>query len=115
MPEGRKVQHWCAGSNVGSYSSDPDNVMHGGTIADAVAHLRDQLEHARDYGPEEDAASFAKALEALDAIDEDELEKDANLRRGDGGHWSVPAHDWWYWIMPCFTIGCDQVEADGGE
>lgn len=113
-----QVQHWCAGWNLPGYSSDPEFVLHGGTLPEALAYLRVELERELDH---EHAQSLAGAdielalieLNAL-AADTRELVKDAELQRGYGGRWAVEAGPLVYWVMPCFMEDCDQIETEEG-
>ena len=118
--ESDKVEHWCAGWNLAGYSSDPDQVLHGATIGEALAYLREALEHEYDqFLPEEQAHAdlVMGAILAVDLLGDDVsvIERDAELRRADSGHWSVFAGPYVYWIMPCRTIECDQVNTEYGD
>lgn len=111
-----KVEHWCAGWNLGGYSSDPDTVLHGGSVEDAVEYLRDSLAHAQDIMclPEDEYeyGEYDKAIGQVVNIDAAELVRDAELGRRDAGYWTVPVGPTWYWIMPCHVEDCDQVNTD---
>lgn len=111
-----QVQHWCAGWNQASYSSHPDDVMHGGTLEEAFEHVQSQLEFERD-----NAADGYDEQECIDAIDEwtqvdqHEIEVQALLSKTTGGYFSVKVNGWEYWVSACYTVNCDQVETEDGE
>lgn len=118
--EGDEVVHWCAGWNLGGCSSDPDTVLHGVTIGEALGYLRESLEHEYDqFLPEEEqhAELVMNAILAVDLLGDDVsvIERDAEHRRADSGHWSVFAGPYVYWIMPCRTVHCDQVNTEYGD
>jgi hypothetical protein len=118
--ESDEVQHWCAGWNLAGYSSDPDSVLHGVTIGEALGYLVEALEHEYDqFLPEEQAHAelVEGALLAVHDLGDDTsvIERDAEDRRADAGHWSVFAGPYVYWIMPCRTVGCDQVNTEYGD
>lgn len=118
--EGDEVVHWYAGWNLAGYSSDPDTVLHGVTIGEALGYLREALEHEYDqFLPEEQAHAelVMNAILAVDLLGDDVsvIERDAELRRSDSGHWSVFAGPYVYWIMPCRAVHCDQVNTEYGD
>jgi hypothetical protein len=110
-----KVQHWAAGSNQGAYLPNPDTVMHGGTLVDAMNHLIADIKHELDTAddmPDHTRAELVRVWDALSVLDRAALTVDAEQRRGDSGNWEDSADGWQYWIMPCYTVGCDQVDTE---
>lgn len=114
-----KVQHWVAGRNVPGYL--PENPpMHGGTLAEALAYVRDDLEEEHGMCLEHEDRERDAVMEAILVVDKlgddtGELVKDAELERGDRGHWSIVVGPWVFWIQPCHKVDCDQVETDDDE
>jgi hypothetical protein len=109
------VQHWAAGWNQGPYLPNPDTVMHGGTLEEARDHLLADVENELDsiedmHGDVRE--QFLRVWSALRDLDMATLTVDAERRRGDNGNWEAWAHGWQYWIMPCYTVGCDQVDSE---
>lgn len=109
------VQHWCAGWNLAGYSSDPDSVLHGAELGEAIDYLKGELEHLADYAADEyEEQEYRIALASVGAWNHELIERDAALHGLRGGYWVEAVQGHHYWVMPCFAVECDQVDAEEG-
>lgn len=114
--EGYQVQHWCAGWNLAGYSSDPDSVLHGTTLDEALGYLVETLTHAADSALDEyEEQEYRIAAAAVGTWNPELIEREARLHGLRGGYWVEAVQGHHYWVMPCFTVECDQVNAEYGD
>lgn len=85
--------------------------MHGGTIADAVAHVQSELEFQRDQlfdGSDEQELTGAIAYWAQF----DQAEAELWAARNSTYSASLTVAGWSFWIQPCYTVDCTEVETE---
>lgn len=107
------VEHWCAGWNLPGYSSDPDIVMHGAELAEAIGYLVEELGFcASSAGDDYEEQDFRTEQAAVGSWNLELIEREARLHGSRGGHWAVRVGGYEYWVMPCFDAACDQVDTE---
>lgn len=108
-----QVQHWCAGWNQRSYSSHPDDVMHGGTLKEAFEYVQSQLEFERDNAADGyDEQALIDVIDKWTHVDQREVEVQAGLSKITGGYFSATVNGWEYWVQACYTVDCDQIDKE---
>lgn len=106
-------QHWAAGHNLAGYLPDPEHVLHGLTLEEAIGYLKDELERAGDSTADRDEAEeFDKARERVASWDTEDMEARARIHGVGAGDNYETADGYRYWAYGCFVPGCTQVNTE---
>jgi hypothetical protein len=107
-----KVQHFYAGWNRIGDAHNPDVVLHGVSAEHAIDYIVGEIAHVGDWvATKKNAHAYTQAWEEAQDWDIPELERDAELHGGVGGHRSVHVDGYDYWVIPCFAEHCDQINS----
>jgi hypothetical protein len=108
-----EVQHFVAGWNMTGYLPDPEHVLHGLTLEEAMAYLKDELERAADQDADRDQAEeFDAARERIDSWDTSDMEARARIHGVGAGDNYETAGGHRYWVHACLVLGCTQVNTE---
>lgn len=109
------VQHWVAGWNQIGHAHNPDVVLHGVSAEHAIDYIAGEIAHVGDFAASEfGGREYSQAWNEVQDWNTPEgiaeLEQNAALHGGCGGHRSVHVDGYDYWVIPCGDPNCDQIK-----